>query len=68
MNTKEAKAIVKGWLNGKGMELKVTARTIDFTDLARMSKVFVKVHGWRPDPSWAELEKIAKDCGFCVEA
>ena len=68
MKTNEMKTAVKTWLAQKGLDHKVTARTIDFTDLARASKVFVKVHGWKPDQSWLELETLAKKNGFCVEA
>jgi hypothetical protein len=47
---------------------KVTAKTIDFTDLARASMIFVKIHGWKPNPLMGELEKVAKENGFRVDA
>ena len=67
MTSNSAKKIIKTWMEGKGMDYKLTARTIDFTDLARSSCIFVKVHGWQPDPSWDELTALAKSYGFRVE-
>lgn len=46
---------------------KLTARTVDFTDLARARCVFVKIHGWQPNPAWTELRQIAVDNGFRIE-
>lgn len=48
--------------------LKLTARTISFSDLARASCVFVKVHGWTPSPEWSLLQETARAHGFRVEA
>lgn len=47
---------------------KLTARTVNFTDLARGGCVFVKIHGWKPRPSWDHLKKVAKENGFCIES
>jgi hypothetical protein len=50
------------------MVFKLTARTVDFTDLARCSVIFVQVRGWEPNPLWNELKTLAKTNGFCVES
>ena len=47
---------------------RLTARTIDFTDLARARRVFVCVHGWKPSPAFDDLRLFARPHGFCVEA
>jgi hypothetical protein len=47
---------------------KLTAKTISFMDLARGSKLFVKIHNWKPSPLWDELQKVAKDNGFLIQA
>ncbi len=67
MTPAEAKKIVKAKLSEFGKEHKVTARTIGFVDLARDSCIFVKVHGWKPDPAWNELDRLAREHGFRVE-
>jgi len=46
---------------------KLTAKTIDFTDLARASKLFIKIHGWKPSPLWDDLQKVAKENGFLIQ-
>ena len=46
---------------------KLTARTVNFTDLARASCIFVKIHGWQPNPVWVELKRIAVAHGFHIE-
>ena len=70
MTTHQAKKLVKSWLenNVKDTTFKLTARTVDFTDLARGGCIFVKVHGWKPNPLWFNLQNIAKENGFRVEA
>lgn len=67
MNTREAKKIIQETLTGLGLSNRVTAKTIDFTDLARASCVFVCVHGWEPSPLADEIERTAKAHGFCAE-
>ena len=65
----QAKKIVSAWLEENKLPYtKLTARTVSFVDLARDSRVFVKVHGWQASPMWQGLENLAKDQGFCVEA
>lgn len=61
-----AKKLIRSALSARGLENKLTAKTIDFSDLARASCVFVTVHGWRPDPLAAELERLAGEHGFRV--
>lgn len=61
-----AKKLIRSALSARGLENKLTTKTIDFSDLARASCVFVVVHGWSPDPFAAELEKIARENGFRV--
>jgi len=46
---------------------KLTARTISFADLARDKCVFVKIHGWQPNPAWKTLKRLAHRNGFCIE-
>lgn len=46
---------------------KLTARTINFSDLARGDCVFVAIHGWQPNPAWDDLKTLAKSNGFCIE-
>jgi len=67
MNTHQAKKIVREWLTSKGMDNKITARTIDFSDLARSSCVFVRIHEWKPSPLWDEIKQLTKSNGFCIE-
>lgn len=68
MTNNEAKKIIANKLVELGLPaFKLSAKTVDFTDLARASKLFVAVHGWRPNPLWAELEKTAKANGFLIQ-
>ncbi len=46
---------------------KLTAQTAQFTDLARTSRIFVKIHGWQPNPVWGELKRIAVAHGSHIE-
>lgn len=69
MTVNEAKWLIKAELERRKLPYtKLTARTIDFTDLARASCVFVKVHGWVPNPQWTELKAIAVANGFRIES
>jgi len=68
MIAQEAKKIVKEHLIAHNLPYtKLTAKTISFSDLARGSSVFVKIHGWQPNPCWDELDRLAKQNGFRVE-
>ena len=68
MNTQEAKQIIKTTLHDLNLpDYKLTAKTIDFTNLARDSQIFVKIHNWQPSPLWANLKEMASKNGFCIE-
>jgi len=69
MTPQHAKKIVRDWLTTKGLPYaKLTAHTVDFTDLARDQAIFVKVKGWQPNSLWNDLKSVAKANGFFVEA
>jgi len=69
VNPSEAKKIIKTELEARNLSFsKLSARTISFIDLARASCVFVKVHGWQPNAQWDDLQSLAKQHGFCIEA
>lgn len=64
-----AKRIVQRWLDSEALPYtKLAAKTVSFADLARDSCIFVKVHGWKPNPAWVVLDQVAKRNGFRVEA
>ena len=68
VTTFQAKNIIKNELNKRELPYnKLTARTIGFSDLLRGDCIFVKIHGWNPNPQWDELKNIAKENGFCIE-
>jgi hypothetical protein len=46
---------------------KISAKTVEFTDLARARAIFVKIHGWLPSPYADELKAFGKANGFNVE-
>lgn len=46
---------------------KVTAKTVDFSDLARAKCVFVTVHGWKPNRSFEYLKAFAIRHGFRLQ-
>lgn len=64
----KAKKIIKAELDRRGLNYKLTARTISFVDLARASCVFVRIHGWKPNPMWSEIKKVAIENGFRIES
>ena len=69
MKANEAKKIIKQALEERNLPYdKLTAETMDFTDLARSQCIFVKIHGWKPNPLWAELKQIASYHDFRVIA
>jgi len=67
MDIREAKKLVTSWLRKHGLSNKVTAKTIDFSDLARCSRIFVVVHDWAPGPIAADLNHYAMQHGFLME-
>ena len=67
--TTVAKKIIQKELDKRGLSYtRLTARTISFTDLARTSVVFVKIHGWESNPAWSKLQAVARQNGFRIEA
>jgi len=69
MTPAQAKKITKEALDCRGMaHTKITARTISFSDLARGSMVFVTVQGSQPSPCWNDVNFIARNAGFRIEA
>ena len=67
MTASKAKKIIREKLNQLGLQYRLTAKTVSFSDLARGDCIFVKIHGWKPNPLWDELDKTAKQNGFCIE-
>jgi hypothetical protein len=65
----DAKTIVHDFLDKHELPYtRLSGKTVDFTDLARMRKIFIRIHGWLPNPIWAELKQLAQENDFCVEA
>lgn len=64
----KAKSLVKTWLKANGLDNHVTGKTVSFQDLARQDMIFVKVHSWKPDIRWVDLNILAHGYNFCVEA
>lgn len=65
----EAKKLIARELHSKNIGCdRLSGRTIGFSDLARGSAIFVKIHGWKPNPVWKDLQKVAHDNGFCIES
>ena len=67
MTTHEAKKIIRAELAKMGLSNRLTAKTVDFTDLARDTCIFVCVHDWKPSPLAKEIQQAAKAHGFCAE-
>jgi len=68
MNTRKAKQIIADKLAELNIPYtKLTAKTVGFSDLARSSCIFVKIHGWKPNPAFSELKSLAVANGFRVE-
>lgn len=68
MTTHEAKKVLKQYLDAEGLSYtKLTAKTVSFSDLARCSKIFVTVHGWKPSPAASGVKAQASANGFCVD-
>ena len=69
MTPAQAKKTTKEALDCRGMSYtKITARTVSFSDLARGSMVFVSVFGSTPSPCWKDVDFIARNAGFRVDA
>ncbi|GIU69842.1 MAG: hypothetical protein KatS3mg002_1078 [Candidatus Woesearchaeota archaeon] len=68
MDTKQAKKLLKDYLDTHHIPYtSLTAKTVNFTDLARGESVFVTIHGFTPNPIANEIRSFAKDNNFCVE-
>lgn len=63
----QAKKIIGKYLKEHGLSNKLTAKTVNFVDLARDKCVFVEIHNWQPGPMANELIHLARTNGFCVE-
>ena len=68
MTPRQAKKILKAELDRLGLDYKLSARTTSFADLSRTSTVFVRVHGWRPGPTWSQLQAVAESHDFFIES
>ena len=69
MTPAKAKAIIFKALKDVGLDpyaYTLKARTINFSDLARGSCIFVHIGNWVSNPLWADLKAVAKDNGFCI--
>lgn len=68
MTIPQAKKIVKNFLKSNKLPYtKLTGKLIRFSDFARSSCVFIRVHGWQPSPKWSELQALARSHDFRVE-
>jgi len=50
-----------------GVLMFTTGSALPVTDLARASRIFVKIHGWHPNPVWSELKRLVAAQGFLIE-
>jgi len=66
-DARACKRLIATALAERGLNNRLTAKTIDFTDLARMKMVFVSIHDWQPSPLFPELDQLARRHGFRVE-
>jgi len=69
MQINQAKEIIRKALEDNNLpDYKLTARSIDFIDLARDKKIFIFIHNWKGCEQWNILKNIAKENNFCIEA
>jgi len=62
-----AKKIMTEALQKRGVPFtKLTARTVSFEGFGYGKRIFVKIHGWQPNPIFDELEKVAIQCNFRI--
>lgn len=67
MTTRQASKIIKDELDRLKLSYtKISARTVDFQDLARRSRIFVTVDGWEPNPIANNVSALALQHGFYV--
>lgn len=68
VNIAQAKKAISNEMRRLGLpQCRLSARTIGFSDLARASMIFVRIHGWNPDPRAQDIENVARAGGFGVE-
>ena len=69
MTPRQAKEIIRQRLAELNLPaFRLSAKTIDFSDLARARCIFVKLHGWAPSPLYRELDLTARANDFRIEA
>lgn len=68
MTHNQAKRLVSEWLDSRAIPYgKLTAKTVNMSDLARATPLFVTVNGWQPRPEAEDLARFAVDHGFRVQ-
>lgn len=65
MTTSEAKRAVTHVLKRYGLANRLTARKVDFMDLARKERIFVTIHGWSPSITAVEIRTSVP--GVCIQ-
>lgn len=71
MTPRQASKIIQAKLHELGLDYKTSAHTISFSDLARASCIFVRIHNWNPGKRgqhWEALELVANRNDFCIES
>jgi hypothetical protein len=67
-STAAAKKIIKDFLAERPVSYsRLTAKTVNLQDLARVGCIFVTIHGWTPGPVAEDIRHLAKRHGFRVE-
>lgn len=69
MTATKARSLMKAFLDENAIPYdKLKAKTVDFSDLARASAIFVKIFGWIPDEAnYNAVRKFARDNGFIAQ-
>jgi len=68
MTVHKAKKLLSEFLASEGLPYtKLTGKTVSFSDLARMSAIFVTVRGWVPSERADDVKEFAREHGFYVE-
>lgn len=68
MTVAKAKQIIRNELDKMGLSYKLKGSTTSFQDLARDSSIVITIVGWKPDPRFKDLKKIAHENGFILDA
>lgn len=66
ITARQAGAIVRRFLKDRGIDCRVTAKSVSFEDLARCERVFVCADGLPVDVR-RELQEIAQQHGFYLQ-